>query len=221
MRSGATGEGKRNGGGERARSARVRRRLRVWRWRMARAARRGWILPGLFLGSVVESALLPWPIEFPLLAEMLRGRRHVLPAALAVALGSFAGAMLVYAAGLAAFELVSVWLAPREGFAAGVEAARVRVEMRGALAVFLAMLTPVPVQLTSLAAGLAGIAPVPFALAVLAGRALRYGAMAIVVFWYGDTVMVWWRARSRLVRTLAGLAFLALFLAAFAWTLSG
>ena len=49
--------------------------------------RSGWAYPALFLGSVLESTLLPWPIEFPLLAVMLRGRAHVFPAALAVTVG--------------------------------------------------------------------------------------------------------------------------------------
>lgn len=188
---------------------------------MARAARAGWALPALFLGSLAESAVFPWPIEFPLLAQMLRGRRHIFPAALAVALGSFLGAMIVYAAGSAAFELLALLFSDRGEFASGVEAMRARLETRGALAVFLAMLTPVPVQLTSLAAGLAGIGAVPFALAVLAGRMLRYFSMAVLVYLFGAQIMAWWRARSRAVRMLAVLVFIAAFLAAFAWALAG
>lgn len=183
---------------------------------MARAARAGWALPAIFAGSFVDSAVLPWPVEFPLLAQMLRGRAHVFPAALAAALGSFAGAVMVFLIASLAHGLVEAWLAARPELAVDMERVRDRLELRGGLAVFLAMLTPVPVQLTSLAAGLAGLQPGVFALAVLAGRCVRFGAMAILVFFHGETIMEGWRTLPVLWRRLATLAFAVLFLAAFA-----
>ncbi|WP_270374752.1 YqaA family protein [Marinicauda sp. Alg238-R41] len=202
-----------------ARRSCFRRRLRVWRWRMGRAARRGWALPALFFGSFLESAIFPWPIEFPLLAEMLRGRKHVFPAALATALGSAAGAMAVFAiAGIAA-GLVEAWVTARPEFASDLDEVRARLELRGGLAVFVAMLTPVPVQLTSLAAGFAGLSAPVFALAVLCGRCLRFAAMAVLVFFYGERLMEWWRARPTPWRHLATGFFVALFLVALAASL--
>ncbi len=185
--------------------------------RLDRAARGERALPALFVGSVIESSILPWPIEFPLLAVMLRGRRHVAPAMLAVTAGSAVGCLISYLAGLAALEA----LAPLIEGAASVEAARARMEEAGAWAVFLAMMAPVPVQLASFAAGLSGVAFGWFVLAVVTGRFLRYAAMGVLVFIFGEQVMAWWAGRSWRTRA-AGLAvFLAAFVALFAWTLSG
>lgn len=201
------------------RRRRFRRRLRVWRWRVARAAGPGWALPALFVGSLVESAIFPWPIEFPLLAEMLRGRSHVFPAALAAALGSAAGAMAVFTlAGIGA-GLVESWVTARPEFASELGEVRARLELRGGLAVFVAMLTPVPVQLTSLAAGFAGLSAPVFAAAVLSGRCLRFGAMAVLVFFYGERLMEWWRVQPALWRHVATGLFIVLFMAALAASL--
>lgn len=185
--------------------------------RLDRAARGRRALPALFIGSVIESSVLPWPIEFPLLAVMLRGRGHVLPAVLAVTAGSALGCAISYVAGLAAFEA----LAPLVEGTGSLEAARARMEEAGAWAVFLAMMAPVPVQLASFAAGLSGVPVGWFVLAVVTGRFLRYAAMAVLVYLTGERLMAWWAARSRRVRA-AGLAlFLAGFLGVFVWTLSG
>ena len=185
--------------------------------RLDRAARGRRALPALFAGSVIESSVLPWPIEFPLLAVMLRGRRHVLPATLAVTAGSALGCLIMYLAGLAALEALAPFI---EG-AGSVEAARSRMETAGAWAVFVAMMAPVPVQLASLAAGLAGVPVSWFILAVITGRFLRYAAMAVLVYLVGERLTAWWAARSWRVRAAGFAVFLAAFFALFAWTLSG
>jgi len=167
-----------------------------------------WAYPALFAGSLIESTIFPWPIEFPLLAVMLRGRGHVFTAALVVVVGSVLGGLIAYVVGAAAFDAMAPTLAEHENWADAVAAARERAETRGAIAVFLAMMTPAPVQITSFAAGAAGVGGAAFFVAIAAGRALRYLAMAVLVFAFGQTIMDWWRARSRNVRwaIMAGLA---------------
>lgn len=180
--------------------------------RSAPAWTRGrWAYPALFLGSVIESSIFPWPVEFPLLAVMLRGRVSVFPAASAVILGSVVGCLIAFAAGAAAFGAAESFLQSHPSWAGAVEAARTRIEEGGALTVFLAMMTPVPVQITSFAAGASGVAAPAFAGAVILGRSARYLAMAVLVFAFGERVMTWWSARRRSVRR----AFLAGLVAAF------
>jgi len=166
------------------------------------------LYPALFAGSIIESTVFPWPIEFPLLAVMLRGRGHVFPAALVVTAGSIVGGAIAYVVGVAAFDAMAPVLAEHENWSRAVAAARERAEARGAIAVFLAMMTPAPVQITSFAAGAAGVGASAFLVAISMGRALRYLAMAVLVFAFGETIMDWWRARSRGVRRamVAGLA---------------
>lgn len=187
---------------------------RFARWRLAldRAARGRWALPALFAGSVIDSTVFPWPIAFPLAAQMLRGKRYVFPAAIAVTLGSVLGCAIMYGVGLLAYEAAAAVILADPSAAAAVEAARARIETAGAWAVFLLMMTPAPVQLTSFAAALAGVGPGAFVLALIAGRTLRYFSMAVVLYFFGGAIVAWWRRLSRPARW----AMIALFTAVFA-----
>lgn len=192
-------------------------RLRA-RWRLAVRGR--FALPALFAGSVVESSVLPWPIEIPMLAYMLRGRRQTVMVTLVVSLGSAAGCFLSYLAGAAALEALQGLILARPGLAEGVAASRARVEALGPWAVFIAMLAPVPVQVASFAAGAAGLAAPAFLLAALTGRTLRYAGMGVVVYAAGPSIHGWWRARSRRFRRLTVLAVSVVFAGLLASTLA-
>lgn len=198
-----------------------KRRSWLWRARLDRAARGRAALPALFVGSIIESSLLPWPIEFPLLAYMLRGRRAVVLSTLVVALGSAIGCVLSYWAGRAAYALVFEFFQARPALAAALEAAQANIDSRGALAAGLAMLSPVPVQITGFAAGAAGMSVWVFVLAAFTGRLVRYGAMGIWLYFLGDRVLVGWRTMPLWMRRSIKLGFLSLFLLLSAWALYG
>ena len=146
----------------------------------------------LFFGSLIESTVFAWPIEFPLLAYMLRGRRYILPVTLLVTLGSILGALLSFTAGVWALSFLEPWIAARPELADRIDQARDNISLWGARAVAIAMLTPVPVQITSFAAGLANLPVTTFFLAVLVGRSLRYSSMAIIVFIFYDRIESLW-----------------------------
>ncbi|MGD2131946.1 MAG: VTT domain-containing protein [Maricaulaceae bacterium] len=189
-------------------------------WRDGAWAHGRWAYPALFVGSVIESTVLPWPIEFPLLAIMLRGRGHVFPAAAVVTVGSVIGCVIAFSFGAFAYGLVEPWLAEHPDWAAAVEVARGKAEARGALAAFIGMMTPAPVQITSFACGLAGVGLPAFVLASLAGRTVRYFAMAVLVYLFGEAIMDWWRGRRTLVRRLIVAGLVVLFLIALVATLT-
>lgn len=194
-----------------------RRLMGVIGW-LDRAGRGRRALPALFFGSVLESTVFPWPIEFPMLAYMLRGRRAVVEVVTIVSLGSVLGCLISYLAGRLVFEALEGVLAARPGLEASLAAARGRIDAWGPSAVFVAMLAPVPVQIASLAAGLAAMPVWAFLLAALAGRSLRYWAMGVLVFFYGEPIMGWWRRQPRRGRRLVVQATLAAFMALFLWT---
>ncbi|WP_429912383.1 YqaA family protein [Glycocaulis sp.] len=187
------------------------RTVRLIRLRLIRAARGKWAVPALFVGSFIDSTIFPWPVALPLAAQMLRGRRFVFPAAAAAALGSILGGLLVYTLARLAFDAIAPMIVDDSGAAATLSDARARIETGGALAVFAAMLTPVPVQLTSLAAGLAGVGGVWFALAITLGRGLRYFAMGLVLYAVGDRIVAGWLWLPRWGRWLLIALFAALF----------
>lgn len=175
--------------------------------------RLSWVYGGLFIGSIVDSSLLPWPMEFPLTAVMLRGRAHVFPAAIVVWAGSVIGCLAMYVLGAFAFELATSMLDGRVGWFDGVAGARAAVDDRAAWAVFGAMFTPGP-QIATFAAGAAGVSFGAVLAACCIGRALRFGSMAVLVFIFGERIIAWWRAQSRWLRigviVLASAAFVAL-----------
>ena len=184
-----------------------RRRIRIWRARLDRAARGAWALPALFAGSVLESTLLPWPIEFP----MLRGRRQVVEATLVVTLGSVLGCVLSYWAGRLALDLAAEFICARPDLAVSLEGARDRIDAYGAFAVGLSMLSPVPVQLSSFAAGAAQIPALLFVVAALIGRLMRYGAMGVLIFLFGQRVLWAWARLPVWLRQMALLGVLMVF----------
>jgi membrane protein YqaA with SNARE-associated domain len=151
---------------------------------------------------------------------MLRGRGHVFPAALAVTVGSVIGCVIAYLAGAFAFDLFASSVTAVAS-AGALDGARAAVAERGAWAVFFGMMTPVPVQITSLAAGLGGVGFATFLAAATAGRTVRYLSMAVLVFAYGGAILRWWRKRSSGVKALAIAAFLAAFVAALWLSISG
>jgi membrane protein YqaA with SNARE-associated domain len=196
---------------------RATRRLRA-RWRLT--LKGPLALPALFLGSIVESSILPWPIEFPMLAYMLRGRIETLVVTLVVTLGSVVGCLLSYAAGRAAFGLMADFIAARPGLAEALAQAQAQINEAGAVAVSAAMMTPTPVQITSFAAGVLQMSPLLFALAVFAGRSIRYWSMGLLVFFLGERIMQAWRKIPAGLRRLARIGVVIAFVGVFAWTLT-
>lgn len=174
-------------------------------------ARGFWALPFLFLGSVIESFILPWPIEFPMLAYMLRGRRHVVVVTITVVFGSALGAFLAYLVGSAALASIEGFIAVRPELAGQIGRAQDRVAEFGGPAVALAMMSPVPVQITSFAAGLARLPAEVFLGAVVIGRTFRYAAMAIPVYFFGERIMGWWSQRPAAFRVTVKLAVYVVF----------
>ena len=187
--------------------------------RLDAAARGRLALPVLFAGSVLEASILPWPIEFPMLAYMLRGKRATVEVVAVCVLGSVVGGLLFYAAGRAAFSLVEGFVMARPALEAGFTTAQGWVEQHGALAVAAATLAPVPVQMASLAAGLSDMAVWAFVTAVAAGRLVRYGAMGAVVIVFGARIIAWWRDLPVRRRRRGAGVLAAVFVLASAWAL--
>lgn len=201
---------------ERPRQRRFRRRLKA-RWRLIQ--RGPLALPVLFAGAVLESSILPWPIEFPMLAYMLRGRIETLAATVVVTLGSVIGCILIYALGLAAYDLLSGFIEARPSLSSALTLAQVRIDEVGAWAVGLAMVGPTPVQLASLAAGMTQMNLAVFVLAVFAGRSIRYWSIGLLVLVLGPSIMTLWRRLPRQLRYAVLALLVIVFAALFALTI--
>lgn len=205
VRSPQTGEGARRGV-----FGRVMKRLDD-------ASRGPFALTFLFLGSVLESTVLPWPIEFPMVAYMLRGKRQTVEVVAVAVAGSVVGSLLFYLAGRTAFELLEGFIAARPGLESSLQTAQDWIAEWGVLAVAFTTMAPIPIQMASLAAGLSQMAILPFVLAIAAGRSIRYWAMGLVVIVFGDRIIAWWKAQPRRRRRWAMAILTGVFTGLFLW----
>ncbi len=145
-----------------------------------------------------------------------RGQSPWVIAAFLVA-GSVAGACLMYALGVWAFEPLIEPAFARLGLLPQYEEAGVRLRENGFAALALVAATPFPLQIGAAAAGAAGYPFTAFLLVITVARAVRYavlaGAVALVGARAGDLI-----ERHETTILLAGAA---VFLVIAAWMVFG
>ncbi len=142
---------------------------------------------GLALLSFAEASLFPVPPDAMLvplvLARPYRARRYAATATLSSAVGGLFGYLL----GLLLIGLLLPWI-ERLGELEAYETARGWFERWGFWAVLIAGFTPIPYKLFTIAAGATGMPLLPFFLAALLGRAMRFFLVAELVRWQGRRI---------------------------------
>ena len=122
-----------------------------------------------------------------------------------------------YARAIAAFEAMEGFIMARPDLQSGLETAQAWIADYGALAVAATTLAPVPVQMASIAAGLSEMAIWAFLPAIAVGRAIRYGAMGLIIIFFGDEITEWWERQPKAAKQWGTVIFVAGFLALLAW----
>ena len=161
--------------------SRQKLRDRVDRW-----SRSKWMLPGMTLASVLESTIVPIPLEAVLIPAMQKARRMLWWLASAAMLGCLIGASLGYLVGLGLMESVGrpfvEYLEQGDALASAEQAMR----DNGFWFVMTISLAPVPFQIAMLAAGATGYSFLGFIAATLISRGVRYYGLALLVYLFGD-----------------------------------
>jgi membrane protein YqaA with SNARE-associated domain len=161
---------------------------------------------GLFALSVIDSAGVPTgggpDVVITLLASLNPDPSFAAALAAAAAIGSVIGCLALYWIGLRGGSAGAQRFAPN-----AVAKARQNLERHGAWVVFLAVLAPppIPTKLFVFCAGIAAVSIPRFVVATMLGRALRYGAGAVLAVHYGPQALDILRAS-----TSAALWYLAL-----------
>ena len=187
-------------------------RLRGWSARMGPVRALG-------LASLLESSVLPLPIEAALVPAMLGWPGRLWQMAGAVLAGCLAGSLACYLVGAFLLEPVAAPLFELMGLADVFEAAKARLRERGIMAVLLVGLSPLPLPLATVGAGAVGLNIFLALGTVAASRAARYFGLALLVRLFGQPFADWVvrLAPSRFARALliagagaalAGLVFL-------------
>jgi membrane protein YqaA with SNARE-associated domain len=163
----------------------------------------------LFGLSFAESSFFPIPPDVMLapmaLAHTERAWRFALLTTVASVLGGIAG----YLIGHYLFEFVEP-LIRSAGYWPKYEAAQEWFELWGFWAVFLAGFSPIPYKVFTIAAGAIGMALLPFVLASVIGRGVRFYLVAGLMVWGGEPMERRLRAYvDRIGWVLAVLAVLA------------
>ncbi|MGF1547231.1 MAG: YqaA family protein [Thiotrichales bacterium] len=145
-------------------------RAMIW----SRHPRAPWYLGGL---SFAESSFFPIPPDVMLAPMSLANPRRAMWFALLTTIASVLGGILGYLIGYFAFDAIAPWL-EQTRYWAGYQKAVAWFGEWGFWAVFVAGFSPIPYKVFTIAAGALSMALLPFVLASLIGRGLRFFIVA-------------------------------------------
>lgn len=184
----------------------------VERW-VDRWIRPGWTTPALAFGELLETTILPWPIEAPLAALMFAHRKKIPLYLAVVVVTTLIGSALMYAAGYYAADEIVGWTPGLN--ASDLQSYQANYQDNGFWTVVLGGLLPVPWQLVTVSAGAAKFNFAAFLLASFIGRGLRFGLLAAAVAFIGPAAVDFWRQSSKTWKTIIWIAAIA---AVIGWT---
>ncbi len=153
---------------------------RAMRW--ARHPHAPWYLGGL---SFTESSFFPIPPDVMLAPMSLANPKRAWWFATLTTVTSVLGGMFGYLIGMFFFEMVEPLL--QEGrYGDGFRLAEQWFAEWGFLAIFAAGFSPIPYKVFTIAAGVVGMAFLPFVLASFIGRGMRFYLVAGLMAWGGE-----------------------------------
>ena len=157
---------------------------------------------GVAGASLLESTVMPIPLELLLIPLMQINRSRMWQLALAALLGCIAGALFGYAAGYFFEASVGDWVVSAAGGEQQFARAGELLRQNGFWFVFSVGVTPVPFQIAMVAAGASGYSIFGFLAATALSRAIRYFGLAALVWGFGDAAEALYK-RHRLAAGLA------------------
>ncbi|WP_110649059.1 YqaA family protein [Salinicola peritrichatus] len=151
----------------------------------------------LFLASMMETLIIPIPIEVILIPWMLcHPEKKWRIAAVALA-GNLAAASIGYWLGNLAMNQWGDTLIQLFGGQAAYSDFQTRFNQNGFMAIAAIAVVPVPFQIAMLAAGASDYPFFLFLLASVMARSVRYFGLAILVKIFGDAAMRIWQRHSK------------------------
>lgn len=155
--------------------------------------------PGLFLIAFLDSSFLSFPqvVDLLLMGLVIRHKERMLYYALLPTLGSIAGCFVLY---LVARKGGETFL--RKRFSGPhIDRALGLFQKYGLLAVAVPSVLPppMPFKIFVFAAGVAGVRPLEFLIAVAVGRSVRYFGEGLLAVWYGEQAIAFLKANAQTV----------------------
>ncbi len=134
--------------------------------------------------SAIESIFFPVPTDVMLAPMALAKPRHWFRLGMLASVTSVLGGLIGYALGYFAIEAIMPWI-ERVGYLGHYEAVQEQFTRYGVWIMFVAAFTPIPFKVFTVAGGAAAMPLLPFAVASLVGRSLRFLLVAGLVAWGG------------------------------------
>lgn len=151
----------------------------------------------LFAASMLETLIVPIPIETILIPWMvLRPERRWLLASVALA-GNLLAAAIGYGLGMWAMGQFGDQLIPLFGGQQAFNDFDQRFDDSGFWAVLTIGVIPIPFQIAMLVAGSTGYPFALFMLAAMIARGARYFGLALLVYFFGDKARKLWKRNER------------------------
>ena len=140
--------------------------------------------------SFIESSFFPIPPDVMLIPMVLAERLKAWRYALICTLASVLGALLGYAIGHVFWEAVGQPIVAFYNGEAAFDRFVVFYDDWGIWIVLAAAISFLPYKVATIASGVAGLALVPFILASIAGRGIRFFAVAGLIYFFGPQIRV-------------------------------
>jgi membrane protein YqaA with SNARE-associated domain len=185
---------------------------RLYRRTLALAASRHamWALAAV---SFAESSFFPLPPDILLIPMILAEPRRAWLLAAVCTLASVAGGFLGYAIGYFLFDAIGRPVLEFYHAMGSYDALKAAFAEWGVWIIIVKGLTPIPYKLITIASGVAQFPLVPFALASLVSRSLRFFLLAALLWRFGAPVRAFIEERLMLVTSLFALALVGGFVA--------
>lgn len=161
-----------------------------------------WLYPALFVFSMLESIIIPIPLEFVLVPLMLQGK-HIWRLATTALLGFVAGASIGYFSAVYLFDQLAHWLLMAPESQEYFNIAQAEMKENGFWYLLTVGLTPVPSQIAMLAAGSTGFSFVMFFIIMSATRFVRYFALAWIIHKWGAAGYLWLKTHKSRAKKVA------------------
>jgi membrane protein YqaA with SNARE-associated domain len=144
----------------------------------------------LALLSFAESSFFPLPPDILLLPMVLAAREQAWKIAAICTVASVAGGLAGYGIGYGFFETIGKAVLEFYNAAQKFESVKELYNEHGVLIVFSAGFSPIPYKLFTIASGVTQMDILPFTLASLVGRGLRFFIIAALLWKFGSPIRI-------------------------------
>lgn len=136
--------------------------------------------------SFAESSFFPIPPDIMLVPMILANPKRAWYLATLATVTSVAGGLLGYAIGYFFMESAGQWIVEAYGLQEGAAKFHQEFAEYGVWIIILKGITPIPYKLVTIASGMAAFPLLPFILASIVCRAMRFYLIAALLWYFGD-----------------------------------